>query len=330
MLKSIARCNLAEAEWLHGGRSRTAVSGIAGVAGGQPAHRGRLGLSSPWPGPVGSGASGCGGPGRPASRRWMPLLRPPGLRCRMHARVCGPGRGGLPAERARHGVPAYQRGHCAVPPVRLPRAAGRRGWPTLAWIRRPGRGQGGDGWRPGRPRRARPGCSTRSRHNMPGGPGQPDRGRPGGPPRAVSARMTRRTTPASVGTPPTQEEAQRAFALPEFLHAAAAAQDRLAAAIRDRRAADPGAGRQGRAEGCGGCAGRGAHARLPWGERVFADEGLPMAAPGRPVDRGPAGRPGRRRLPPSAAWPGFSARLTQITPCRIQDGTPRCGASLTR
>ena len=109
-------------------------------------------------------------PGRPsAAGRW------PG--------VCGPGRGGLPAERARHRSPACYRGHRPVPAVRPHRASGHR--PCDAGVdpashRGPSLRAGGD-------RRGDTGCARPARFAQPGsgaagtaaaGPGRPGWSRP--------------------------------------------------------------------------------------------------------------------------------------------------------
>ena len=128
MLSSIARCDLAEAEWLHGRLAEAERAFVSGIAGWRAASQHtvaawgchHLGQVQRAQGRLDAAARTCQqaldaitAPARSAAADRRP-------------RVCGPGRGGLPAERARHGVPACQRGHRAVPPVRLHPAAGRR------------------------------------------------------------------------------------------------------------------------------------------------------------------------------------------------------------
>ena len=184
MLRSIAQGFLAVAEWLRGRLAeaeRAFVSSIAGWrAAGQPTltawgcyHLGQVQRAQ---GRLDAAAG-------PTSRCWRSPLRPAAAAARRRPGVCGPGRGGLPAERARHRAAACHRGHRAVPPVRLHPAAGRRpGYPGVdpAGHRRSGRRAGGDGR--GRAGRAGPGrrCSTPSRAAgaAAAGPGRPRRSRP--------------------------------------------------------------------------------------------------------------------------------------------------------
>ena len=209
MLESIARWNLALAEWLHGRLAeaecalRLTISRWRAV--GEPGL-GRGDARSPRPGsarprPPGGGArhlSADAGDHR-ASRR------PGHPRCGRRAR--GHGRGGISAERARLGPAAYHRRRPAVPPVRLHPAAGQgHGYPGLdpAGQRRSGRGAGshrtgrtGRGG-PGRDRSAQP-C-PRTAGAAAAGPGRPRRSRPLG---AAARPQPRRRAglPAGAGIP---------------------------------------------------------------------------------------------------------------------------------
>ena len=95
------------------------------MAGRRPAHFDRIGLLPPRPGPAGPGPPGRGRPDLLAGAGDHRAARPASAAGRW-PRVCGPGRGGLPAERARHRSPACYRGRRAMPAVRPHRAAGHR------------------------------------------------------------------------------------------------------------------------------------------------------------------------------------------------------------
>jgi hypothetical protein len=124
IVRSVAHGQLAVAEWL-GGRLHEAERGFAeDIAGRRAADLGGLGklraqLGSVRSGPAGRGradlraGAGSRGQARPAAAAG----RGPG--------VCGAGRGGLPAERARPDAGDRDPGHRAVPVVRLHDAAGR-------------------------------------------------------------------------------------------------------------------------------------------------------------------------------------------------------------
>ena len=118
---------LAVAEWLRGrahrGRTRLRVQRHR-VARDRAAHADRVGVLLPGSAPARPGPPGCGradlraGSGHPHYRRAAAASRRTGLR--------GPGRYRLPAGRTRRGAAARDRGHRAVPPVRLHHPAGQR------------------------------------------------------------------------------------------------------------------------------------------------------------------------------------------------------------
>ena len=128
LLRSTAQGFLAVAEWLRGRLAeaeRAFVSGIAGWrAAGQHTATAwgcyQLGQVQRAQGRLDAAVRTCQ-QALESRRRARPDAA---AGCR--PRVCGPGRGGLPAERARHGAPACHRGHRAMPAVRLHRAAGHR------------------------------------------------------------------------------------------------------------------------------------------------------------------------------------------------------------
>ena len=127
LVESLAQWNLAVAEWLRGRPTQAARAFASSIAAwrtvGQrtlAAYGGyQLGQVQQAQGRLDAAAQTCrAGHGvRRAARPARPADGGPGVR--------GPGRGRLPAERARHRATAGDRRHRAVPPVRLFRAAGR-------------------------------------------------------------------------------------------------------------------------------------------------------------------------------------------------------------
>ena len=201
---------LAVAEWLRGRLAeaeRALVVQHRRVAGGRPAHPDRLGLPPPRPGPARPGPPGRGGRHLPAGARGRRSARPAAAARRWH-RVRGPGRGGLPAGRARHGPPAGHRGHRAMPRSSLHTAPLATGLATLAWIRQAqgdaagaleAMGEAGQGRAgPGRGRPAQPGPGAAGAAAA--GPGRGRRGRPLDAANAASTRTTSRATRGSRST----------------------------------------------------------------------------------------------------------------------------------
>ena len=151
----------------------SAPSRPASPGGARPASSPRrLGRAMPRPGPARPRAAWTR-PSEPTSRRWRAAGQPgrPAAAGR-RARVCGPGRGRLPAERARPRAASTspRASRCAVSsPTPPPLAAGLV---TLAWIRQAGGDRPGPWRRSARPSGLAPGpaaaCSTRSRRSGPG------------------------------------------------------------------------------------------------------------------------------------------------------------------
>ena len=184
MLSSIARCNLAEAEWLHGRLAEAERAFVSGIAGWRAASQHTV------------AAWGCHHLGQ--VQRAQGRLDAAARTCQQALdAITAPARSALPTAGPAYvglGEVAYQRNELDTAfrhTARALRCAASsptsRRWPP-AWRRWRGSGRptvirpgpGRRSARPGRRRRVRPGCSTRSRHNMPGccWPGQPDRGRP--------------------------------------------------------------------------------------------------------------------------------------------------------
>ena len=127
-LRSDVQECLAVAEWLRGRLAEAERAFGSSIAGWRAADRptftayARL---SPRPDPAGPGPPGRGRPDLLAGTGDHRAARPASAAGRWPG-VCGPGRGGLPAERARHRSPACYRGRRAMPAVRPHRAAGHR------------------------------------------------------------------------------------------------------------------------------------------------------------------------------------------------------------
>ena len=128
LLSSTARRSLAVAEWLRGradGSRARLRDQHCRVAGGRPAHFDRMAPLPARPGPAGPGPPRHGHPDLRAGAESRCSARPAAIADRQ-PRVCGPGRSGLPAERARPCPPVCHRGHRARTPVPPRDITGRR------------------------------------------------------------------------------------------------------------------------------------------------------------------------------------------------------------
>ena len=149
LLSSTARGFLAMAEWLRGRLTeaeRAFASSHRRMAGGRPAHFDRMAPLSARPGSAGPGPPGRGRPDLRAGAESHRRARPAASADR-RPRVCGPGRSGLPAKRARQRPPVRHRGHRARTPVPPRDIADRRPGDTgvdTAGHRRSGGSAGGD------------------------------------------------------------------------------------------------------------------------------------------------------------------------------------------
>ena len=323
-----------------GGRARFRVQHRR-VARGRPAHHRPHGaaISSPrssapraaWTRPSG-----------PAGRPWRSPRRPAGQPCRPQARRYV-GLAEVAYQRneldtaLRHvteGI-ALCRQFVYTPPLAA-------GLVTLAWIRQATGDPAGALEAIGEAGQAAPG---------PAGPAQPGPGAAGaaaaGPGRpAAAARWTTRARsrrrrraglPAGAGVPGAGPGAARPGPAGPGARAAGPTARRGGRPGPDRQrhrgpgAAGAGAGGWRRGGRRGGRPGRGAHPGLPAG----LCPGLRRRGPAdgraaRPADRGPAGRPGRRRGPARLPGPA-AASLRRRAPARLRAGTPRpCRASSSR